>query len=38
MDRSRPPHDFRELLGIMEELHHLKDLDAALLEDRKSVV
>lgn len=32
MDRSRPPHDFRELLGIMEELHHLKDLDAALLD------
>jgi HD-GYP domain-containing protein (c-di-GMP phosphodiesterase class II) len=32
MSRERKPKDFHELLGIMEELHHLKDLDTALLE------
>jgi HD-GYP domain-containing protein (c-di-GMP phosphodiesterase class II) len=32
MPRERKPRDFQELLGIMEELHQLKDLDAALLE------
>jgi HD-GYP domain-containing protein (c-di-GMP phosphodiesterase class II) len=29
---ARKPNDVRELLGIMEELNHLKDLDAALLD------
>ncbi|MBI4796521.1 MAG: HD domain-containing protein [Deltaproteobacteria bacterium] len=32
MARNHKPEDFHELLGIMEELHHLKDLDAALLD------
>lgn len=32
MARTHQPGDFHEFLGIMEELHHLKDLDAALLD------
>lgn len=30
MPRSQDPDDFQKLLGIMEELHHFKDLDALL--------